>query len=68
MFGFTCCGSPENLSIHVSIATAGLILANLGRFQHFSTSQNTTQYSISLFFEKKVKFMSFHAVSSLVVV
>ena len=48
IFGFTCCGTREDLSIDVSICNVGLILTKLKWFQLVSTSQN----SISNFLRK----------------
>ena len=59
IFGFPCCISRENLSIHVSITNVGLILLKMW-FQIINTSQN----SISTFFEKKLKFWSFPCCST----
>ena len=58
IFGFPCSCNHEDLSIDVSITNVALILTKLRFFQLLSTSQN----SISNFFEKKIKFLSFHDV------
>ena len=42
-FRFSCCSTRTELCIDVSIINVGLILTKLGRFQLFSTSQNTSQ-------------------------
>ena len=56
VYGFSWYRACEDLSIHVSFTTVGLILMKLKSFQHFSTSQN----SISTLFKKKFKFLGFH--------
>ena len=43
----------ENLSNHVPIATVGLILTKLWRFQHFRTSQNKIRIQFRPFLKKK---------------
>ena len=52
IFGFPCYSTREDLSIDVSITNVGLILTKLRWFKLFGTSQNTSQNSISNFFEK----------------
>ena len=56
IFGFLCCSTREDLTIDVSIANVRLILTKLRWFRLFSTSQNTSQNSISNFFEKNSNF------------
>ena len=58
-------GTHEDLSICVSITTVGQILMKVGWFQLFGPSQNRSQNSISTFFEKKIKFLGFHAVANI---
>ena len=51
--GFPCCSTHEDLPIDVAInyycSLVGLILTELGWFQHFGTSQNTHQIQFWLF-------------------
>ena len=62
ILGFPCCSTHDDLSIDVSIANVRLILTKLRWFRLFSTSQNTSQNSISNFFENKFRFLGFYVV------
>ena len=60
IFGFPCCSTREDLSIDVSITSAGLILTKLRWFQLVSTSQNW----ILNFFGKKNQIFVFPCCST----